>query len=234
MVRRLDALLRPSTSTTWILGLGLVAIGIASSALVWDALPADLVIQWDAHGEAGDTVAKEIGAVVLPLVSLGVLGLFAILPRIDPLGDNIHAFSGYYNGFFLLIVAFLTAIHGVILAENLGHDVAILGIMVVAVGVIFVYTGALLRNAKPNWFVGIRTPWTLSSERVWHRTHQVSARLFTIGGVILLGVGIYDLLVGVGELVVFVIVAVALVVAIASAGYSYIVYVQLDEPTDRP
>jgi len=56
--------------------------------------------------------------------------------------------------------------------------------MVPALGILFYYCGILIENAKRNWFIGIRTPWTLSNEKVWERTHKIGGKLFKIAGLI--------------------------------------------------
>jgi uncharacterized membrane protein len=56
--------------------------------------------------------------------------------------------------------------------------------MPIMIGILFIYIGFLMEHAEPNWFVGIRTPWTLSSDSVWKKTHQKGATLFKLAGVV--------------------------------------------------
>ena len=99
---------------------------------------------------------------------------------------------------------------------------------------ILAYTGVLLTQAKPNWFVGIRTPWTLSSETVWERTHAIGGPLFVVSGVVLLVVAGVVAAVGGGTQAAYVILGVVLVAALVPVAYSFYCYERLGRPDDRP
>jgi uncharacterized membrane protein len=110
--------------------------------------------------------------------------LFFLLPRIDPLKENYRKFQGYYEGFILMFVAFLFIIQLQILLWGLGYSISPNLLLPLTLGVFFIYLGFLVEHAEQNWFVGIRTPWTLSSERVWKKTHALGGTLFKIAGII--------------------------------------------------
>lgn len=112
-------------------------------------------------------------------------GLVRVLPAIDPRGDNYAKFGGAFEGIIVSIMLFMLGIHIVVLRASLGHPVAMQHVLPVGIGVLFIVIGNLLPRARPNWFVGIRTPWTLSSDRVWEKTHRLGGRLFVAGGVII-------------------------------------------------
>jgi uncharacterized membrane protein len=121
---------------------------------------------------------------LLPLFALGMLGLFLVIPSIDPLKANIAQFRETFNLFITLVVAFMVYIHILSLRWNLGYtDFGMSQAMLPAMGVLFFFIGYLLRRAKRNFFIGIRTPWTLSSDRVWEETHRLGSVLFMISGV---------------------------------------------------
>ena len=120
----------------------------------------------------------------MPVVLTGCLILFAAIPSIDPLRENIKAFSNYYGGFIITFTLFMLAVHAFSLLWSLGVKINPNRFIPVGVGGLFFYVGILSSHAKRNWFIGIRTPWTLSSERVWDKTHQVGAKLFKIAGVV--------------------------------------------------
>jgi uncharacterized membrane protein len=225
---------RHSTRLTALGSLAIVGVGVAASALAWSSLPAEMAIHWDASGTADGAAPRAVGALLLPVVALAVVGLLLAVPRFDPLGENIATFRGYYNGFVLLLTAYLVGIHGVVLAVNLDYAVPISALVAGAAGLLFVYTGLLLRVAEPNWFVGIRTPWTLSSETVWHRVHEVGGALFVAVGVLTAAAAAVGVAVGIEALGVAVLTAGSLGVALATVGYSYYLYETLDEPGDRP
>jgi uncharacterized membrane protein len=111
--------------------------------------------------------------------------LFLVVPSIDPLKANIAQFREAFNLFIVLIVAFMLYVHGLTLAWSLGHtNFKMSTSMLPAMGLLFIFIGFMLRKAKRNFFIGIRTPWTLSSDTVWDKTHQLGAVLFMASGVL--------------------------------------------------
>jgi uncharacterized membrane protein len=223
-----------STPTTRYAGGGLVLLGLLAGALAWPELPATMDVHWNAAGEADGTAPRAVGVLLLPVLAALLMGVFAVLPRIDPLGDNVEAFRGYYNGFVLLLVAFLTAVHGIVLAGNLGVDVPIVPLSFVATGALLAYAGVLLGHAEPNWFVGIRTPWTLSSERVWEETHAVAGPLFVGAGVAVAVAAVAGWALDLQGVLTTVAIGIVLAASLVSVGYSYYAYRSIEEPTDAP
>src|SRR5437899_272004 len=83
------------------------------------------------------------------------------------------------------VILFLLLAHALIIASGLGYGVRIDRLMPLGVGLLFVFLGNYLTRVEPNWFIGIRTPWTLSSDTVWRRTHRTGGWLMVIGGLVL-------------------------------------------------
>lgn len=210
-----------------------VVAGLAAGALAWPELPATMDVHWNAAGEADGTAPKAVGVLLIPGLSVALMAVFGLLPRIDPLGENVADFRRHYDTFAVLLVTFLTGVHGVVLAVNLGVDVPTTPVVLVATGGVLAYVGVLLGHAEPNWFVGVRTPWTLSSERVWRRTHDLGGPLFVVAGVVLAlaGIGAWAL-----ETPVLLTVAIGyvLLTAAVTVGYSYYCYRTIEEPGDVP
>ena len=173
---------------------------------------------WNAKGEVDGYMPKTWALFMLPLVNLGLLALFVVIPIIDPLKHNIEKFRKYYDGFVVLLVLFMTYIHSLILAAGLGVQFNMTLAIMPSLGFLFYYMGILTENAKRNWFVGIRTPWTLSSEKVWNRTHKRGGKLFKVSGVIAV-IGILF-----GELAVWFVLVPVLVSAAYLVVYSYLEY----------
>ena len=115
---------------------------------------------------------------------VAITALLFLLPRIDPLRANYQKFRRYYDGFILVFAAYLFIIQLQILLSGLGYPVSPTLVYPIILGGLFIYLGFLLEHAEQNWFVGIRTPWTLSSERVWKKTHARGGVLFKIAGLI--------------------------------------------------
>lgn len=221
-----------STRAARLAGGALVLAGFAASALAWPELPATMDVHWNAAGEADGTAPKAIGALVLPGLAAALLALFATVPQIDPLGANVADFRGYYEALVLLLVALLVGIHGAVLATNLGVDVPLTPIVLVATGGLLAYAGVLLGHAEPNWFVGIRTPWTLSSERVWRRTHDLASPLFVLGGVALAAVAVASWALGTPGAATAAVLGIVFVIALVPVAYSYYVYRSLGAVED--
>lgn len=172
-----------STRTTTILVL-LMIIGATVTALVlWNRLPEPMASHWNINDEVDGYMSKFWSVFMAPLITLGMFLLFLIIPGIDPLKANIAQFRESFNLFIVLIVAFMLYIYGLTLAWNLGYtDFRMSTSMSPAIGLLFIFIGYMLRQAKRNFFIGIRTPWTLSSDRVWDKTHQIGSTLFILAG----------------------------------------------------
>jgi len=158
---------------------------------------------------------------LMPLISLGLLALFLAIPKIDPLRKNIQSFRNYFDNFILLIFAFLLYIHAITLWWNLGYRFNFVAAIVPALGLLFYYVGVLLQHAKQNWFIGIRTPWTLSNDMVWDKTHQLGGKLFKITGVI----AVFGAFAGTYAFLFFIIPVVA--ATLFTTVYSYVLYRKL-------
>ena len=148
------------------------------SFLAAPSLPAQLVTNWNAAGEPNGSMPKLLAIWLFPALTAGLLVVFAVIPRIDPLRENIARFRRYYDWFVVVFTAYMFLVHAGIIAFNLGYEFDFTALILVGVAGLFYYSGVLLTHAERNWFVGIRTPWTLSSEEVWKRTHALGGRLF--------------------------------------------------------
>lgn len=173
-----------TTKLTTILVLILIAAAVIAGALFWNQLPEQMASHWNENDQVDGYIAKFWGVWMMPLVTLGMYALFLIIPAIDPLKANIAKFRGVFNLFILLITAFMLYVHGLTLAWNLGYEFRMSAAMLPFMGILFIFIGYMLRQAKRNWFIGIRTPWTLSSDFVWDKTHQLGSILFIASGVL--------------------------------------------------
>ena len=173
-----------NTRLTTILVLVLILAATVAGISLWNRLPEQMASHWNINDEVDGYMSKFWGVFLMPLVTLGLLLLFLVIPNIDPLKTNIAQFRDVFNLFIMLIVGFMVYIYALTLLWNLGYTNLGLGkAMMPALGVLFIFVGYMLRKAKRNFFIGIRTPWTLSSDRVWDETHRIGAMLFTISGV---------------------------------------------------
>lgn len=164
------------------LGFVVAALAAAVSAWAYPQLPPRVATHWGLSGQPDGYSSKLVAVVALPLLILGMRGLVSVLPRIDPKGENYQKFASTYFLIFNGVIVFLGVLHLAILGYGLGAPVRMDRVVAAGVGVLFMVIGNYLTRVEPNWFVGIRTPWTLSSERVWHRTHRVGGWILAAGG----------------------------------------------------
>jgi len=163
----------------------IVAAAFIASAVVYGKLPERIPTHWNLAGQPDDWSNRMWGAWALPIFLLGMWALVQVLPRIDPRGANYAKFGGAFEGIIVSVMLFMLALHLVALRASLGYPVQMQRIIPIGIGVLFIVIGNLLPRARPNWFVGIRTPWTLSSDRVWEKTHRFGGRVFVAGGILI-------------------------------------------------
>lgn len=181
-----------STKTTLIISTVLILIALAAGAMLWGQMPEQMASHWNANDEVDDTMSKVWGVFLMPLIATAMLILFLAVPGLDPLKANIAEFRETFNVFIVLIIAFMLYVHGLTLAWNLGYDdFKMSTAMLPFMGILFIAIGFLMRKAKRNFFIGIRTPWTLSSDYVWDKTHQLGATLFMASGVLAMIGGLF-------------------------------------------
>ena len=174
----------------WLAPLCIVA-GFVASAAVWARLPERLPIHWDAHGAVNGYGSRLAGAFMFPVVMLGAFLLLRVLPRIDPRRANYAKFADTYDLLVNSLVALFLVMHLALLANALGWPVSMERVAPVLIGLQFVILGNALPRARSNWWFGIRTPWTLSNDRVWTRTHRVGGYLLAAAGAVMLLVGAF-------------------------------------------
>lgn len=173
-----------NTRTTTILVLLMIAAASIAGLMLWNQLPDQMASHWNANDQVDGYTSKFAGVFLLPLITLGLFLLFLVIPSIDPLKANIAQFRDVFNLFIALMAAFMLYIHALTLRWNLGYtDFGMSKAMLPAMGILFFFIGYMMRKAKRNFFIGIRTPWTLSNDKVWDETHRLGSVLFMISGV---------------------------------------------------
>jgi len=172
-----------STRSTLIVSLVFIAAAVALSLAVFGRLPEPMASHWDVNDQVNGTTTRFWGAFLMPILAAVMLVLFLVIPGIDPLKANIAKFRGFFNTFIALIMAFLLYLHVLSILWNLGvQNFRMSAALLPALGLLFAFAGLMMRRAKRNFFIGIRTPWTLASDRVWDETHRLGAVLFIASG----------------------------------------------------
>ena len=166
-------------------GLVIAALAVAVSIWAYPQLPPTVATHWSLRGQADGFSSRTMAVAIIPLVVLVMTGLFNVLPRLDPRRENYTKFIGTYWLIANAVIVFMLIAHGMIIATGLGYVVKIDRLMPIGVGVLFIVLGNYLTRVEPNWFIGIRTPWTLSSDTVWRKTHRTGGWLMALGGLVI-------------------------------------------------
>lgn len=149
-------------------------------------LPADgqYPVHWSFSGQP-DRYGSKVEAVSMgPVVSVLIYVLAVVLPGIDPKRRNYERFKNEYILLMQVIMGFLAAVYIISIMAAFGRQVNITLWVNAMLGVLFMVLGNYMSRIKQSWFVGIKTPWTLSSEKVWDKTHRFGGRMFVILGLI--------------------------------------------------
>ena len=200
-----------------------LVLTIAGTAWLYPSLPARMVTHWNAAGQPDGHMAKASAVVVLPLLMAVVTLLLSVLPRISPKGFEMESFMRAYYIVITAFIGLLALVQGLILATGAGIAVDMKRWIPAAIGALFIVIGSSMSKFTKNFFVGIRTPWTLANEEVWFRTHRFGGKVFVIVGLLLIAVAALH-----GSIIS--VIAGAVLAAIIPWVYSYLQYRRLTKP----
>jgi uncharacterized membrane protein len=164
----------------------LALVGVGASVAVYPRLPESMAVHWDIDGNPNGWMPRAFGAFFVPVFLLVLWQLMRILPRIDPREPNYARFGEAYDTIIAATLLLLLATHGIVLADALGYHVPIARLVPALVGALFVVIGNVMPRMRPNWWFGVRTPWTLSNDGVWARTHRLAGFSMTGGGIVMI------------------------------------------------
>ncbi len=204
-----------------IISLLIIMISFIIGISFYSLLPDKVASHWNAKGEVDGYMSKFGGLFLMPVISLVLLLLFIIIPKIDPLKHNIEKFRKYFDGFIVLMMLFLFYLYILTILWNIGVRFNFVHLLVPIFSIFFYYCGILIQKAQRNWFIGIRTPWTLSNEQVWNKTHKIGGILFKIAGIISL-IGIL-----LPEYALFFVICPVIIASLFPVIYSYFAYQKL-------
>jgi uncharacterized membrane protein len=132
-------------------------------------------IHWDASGQPDSFGSKMIGLLVWPLLIALVPVLLILCSKLDPRRAHVQRSSGAIGAILIGCGVFILLVHVLVLRAALRSDIPLdNNLLAMLVGGLIMLIGLVLPKLRSNWFAGIRTPWTLSSERVWHLTHRLA------------------------------------------------------------
>ena len=166
---------------------GLIVVALAAAVSVWafPRLPDTVATHWNLRGEPDGYSSRLSAVLFMPLLILGLTVLFNVLPKLDPRQANYEKFRDSYWLIANAVIAFALVAHGLVLGSGMGYAVHIDRLLPLGIGLLLAFLGNYLTRVEPNWFLGIRTPWTLSSDAVWRKTHRTGGWLFVVGGLVI-------------------------------------------------
>jgi uncharacterized membrane protein len=189
------------------------------AAVMWPRVPDRVPVHWGLSGQADRWGGKAEGLLLLPVVTLLAYGLLLLLPRIDPRREHYATFAGPYRALRTAIVGMFLMIQAFTVTRFEEPDAPFTNGLPALLGIVFIVLGNYLPKIQSNWFVGVRTPWTLSSEESWRRTHHLAGWLFVLSGGITIVAGLLSPEAGILSMV-----ASVLATAFISIVYSYVVW----------
>ena len=207
-----------------IIVIGTIVIAFAIGVYAWPHLPEQVPSHWNAAGEVDGYSSRAVGAFLFPVLMAGLGLLLWFLPKIDPLRKNIDTFRAEYDVFIAVFELFFLMMYVVTIAVALGYEVSMNVAISFGTGALFIAVGWMIGRAKRNFFIGIRTPWTLMNDEVWKKTHALGSKLFIAAGVIAM-LGVFF-----PEQAIWFIVVPSLAAAFATVVYSYVLYQRLVPP----
>lgn len=174
------------TTQTEIWPLLIIVITIGLSYWAYPQLPSQVVSHWGFDGAPNGWSSREFHAIFFPVLLIAMYALFSLMPKFDPKSDRYQDFASVYLIIRNLILSVLFITFAAATFSNLGYAINIGGVVAGTIGLMMIILGNYFGKLKRNWFIGIRTPWTLSSENVWNKTHRLGGRLFVIWGLVLI------------------------------------------------
>ncbi len=209
------------TKTAMVAGMVLTVSALIYALVLWPLLPAHIPTHWDISGRADSWGDKSWAAFALPGLMALFVAMMPALPRLSPRGFAVEPFRGTFNFLLLVVVAMFGYLHLITMQAAL-HPGFDMGRMMLAGLLLFLaLIGNVLGKVRRNFWMGVRTPWTLASDAVWIATHRLAARLLVAGSL----AGAIALWLGAPVEAGFFLLLTA---ALIPAGYSLVLYKRLE------
>lgn len=183
--------MKKSSFITWIVIL-VALLPVGYLGFIWNDLPKAVPVHFGADmkpDRIGDKNELWLATGILAVVSIGVYFLLNNLYRIDPKQKGRQSASAF-NKLAVGIVVFIAALNFIIILSAKG-TMALQNLLFPLIGLLFAFIGNYMHTIRPNYFAGLRLPWTLSSDENWRRTHQLAGKLWFAGGMLIAIVSLF-------------------------------------------
>lgn len=174
-----------SASTEWRhdgVAIAVLVLMAAGGLFAYGHLPPVVPTHWGISGQPNGWSSRAVAVIFPPTLACVLWGLLLFLPQIDPRRRNYGTFIGFYRALRLAIVIVLAVLYATTLLAGAGYHVSIPTVTTIMVAALVIFLGNFMGRVRHNYFVGVRTPWTLANEEVWRQTHRIAGRLFVVGG----------------------------------------------------
>lgn len=161
-----------------------------AAAWMWPSSPGRFPVHWGPSGEVDRYGGRIEGLLLMPAIAVAIYLLMLFVPRLDPGRMNYAKFAGAWYTMRASSLALLALLYAVTLLSARGVPIDMPRFIGLAVGAMFFVMGNVLGKLRPNWFFGVRTPWTLSSKLSWNKTHRLAGWVFVLGGLLLMAAGL--------------------------------------------
>lgn len=205
-----------------LVGLVLVLAAVGLSAWAYPALPDRVPTHWDPAGEVNGYSSRLVAVSIMPLAMSFTWLLMLVLPAISPRGFRLEESAEAFYLSVLAITAVLLVLHFITLRAELTQSAPSNMLLFALIGVLLAAIGSLIGKLKKNFWIGVRTPWTLASDEVWLRTNRLAGRLLTLGGFAVIAAGFID------DAALPTLIAVIAIAAVVSIVYSYLLYLRIE------
>jgi uncharacterized membrane protein len=164
---------------------GLITLAVLVAGVVlYPHLPERVPTHWDLHRNVNGYSSRFQAVVIMPAIMVGIMLMFAVLPALSPRHFKIEPFLSTYLYLILVITVALAYFQAIILWAAFRPGLPISQAILGGVCVMWMLMANVMGKVKRNFFVGIRTPWTLASGQVWYSTHRFAARLWMWSGLV--------------------------------------------------
>jgi len=163
--------------------IGLLVVQAVAAIVLYPKLPAQIPTHWDMYGQVNGWTSRLWGTLVPLFISLGIYFLYLLIPILDPKRKIAMAQKGY-TAFRVATQVLTFAIFSFVMASALGIPLSMDRLVPAAVSLLLVVFGIYMGNIQPNYFIGIRTPWTLENPVVWQKTHKLGGPVYIVAGLI--------------------------------------------------
>jgi len=164
----------------------IILVAFTASFFLYPSMSDKMPIHWDGNGNIDGYGSKVMGLFLMPGILAAVFLLFLAIPKIAVYHENFKKFEKEYDFFKLAMTAFFILLYVFTLLPNFGYNINMNYFIFPAIALLFFSIGIILPKIKTNYFFGIRTPWTLSDQKVWNKTHEKAGPLFKFMGLIFL------------------------------------------------